>query len=226
MGPFHPPVAETLPHTDRRDSRAKEQRRGCVPEVMEPDAVTKQTAPARHLRSRWGKNMSRTRLRTPSIALSAATLMLTVAAHADSACLKDAERFCSGIPIGEGRVVTCLQARWRDLSGACQHELQEIQNRAREITLSCTNDVWQFCQNVVPGGDRIRVCLWSRWNELSSTCREKAAEVAEKAQQLSDHCGGDIDRLCPGMKPGGGQIYLCLKAQESKVSSQCRRALR
>ncbi|HME90613.1 MAG TPA: cysteine rich repeat-containing protein [Myxococcaceae bacterium] len=170
--------------------------------------------------------MSRTRLRLSLIALSAAILTLSGAAHADSACLKDAGRFCSGIPIGEGRVLTCLQARWKDLSGTCQHEIQEVQNRAREFTLACTNDVWQFCQNVVPGGDRIRVCLWSRWDDLSSTCREKAAEVAEKAQQLWDQCGVDIDRLCPGMKPGGGQIYLCLKAQESKVSSQCRKTLR
>jgi hypothetical protein len=170
--------------------------------------------------------MSRTRLGASSLALSAALLTLSTAAYGDSACLKDAQQFCAGIPIGEGRVLTCLQTRWSDLSGTCQHEIQEVQNRAREISLACANDVWQFCQGVAPGADRIRVCLWSRWNDLSSTCQQKAAEVAEKAQALSDHCGGDIDRLCPGVKPGGGQIYLCLKAQESKLTSQCRRALR
>jgi len=147
-------------------------------------------------------------------------------AHADSPCLKDAEKFCSRIPIGEGRVLTCLQTRWKDLSSACQNEIHRIQNAANEITLACANDVWQYCGNVAPGGDRIRVCLWSRWDDLSSTCREKAAEVAEKAQQLSDYCADDIDRLCPGMRPGGGQIYLCLKAQQSKASSQCQRVLR
>ena len=170
--------------------------------------------------------MSRTRLRPSSFALSAAILTLASTAHADSACLKDARQYCSGIPIGEGRVLTCLQARWKDLSGECQHDIQEVQARAQEISLACSNDVWQYCQGVAPGADRIRVCLWSRWNDLSSTCREKAAEVAEKAQGMSDQCANDIDRLCPGMQPGGGRIYLCLKAQESKVSSQCRRVLR
>jgi hypothetical protein len=171
--------------------------------------------------------MPRTNPRAPLIALFAVVLATASStAHADSPCLKDAEQFCAGIPIGEGRVLTCLQARWKDLSGACQQDINRIQNLARDITLACANDVWQYCQNVVPGGDRIRVCLWSRWDDLSSTCRDRAAEVAEKAQQLWDQCAGDIDRLCPGMKPGGGQIYLCLKAQESKASSQCRRALR
>jgi len=153
-------------------------------------------------------------------------LLTSIPAQADSACLSDAQRYCAQIPIGEGRVLTCLQARWNELSGACQQEIQHIQNRAREIDQACSIDVWQYCRGVAPGADRIRVCLWSRWDDLSSTCREKAAEVAEKAQKLRDLCGPDIDRLCPGMRPGGGQIYLCLKAQESKTSGQCRSALR
>jgi len=159
-------------------------------------------------------------------ALSIAAIVSAGGARADSACLSDAERYCSAIPIGEGRVLTCLQARWKDLSSACQQEIQAIQNRAREIDLACSTDVWQYCGNVTPGADRLRVCLWSHWDELSSTCRDMAAALAEKAQKLWDNCGADAERLCPGMKPGGGQIYLCLKAQESKASSQCRSALR
>ena len=123
-------------------------------------------------------------------------------------------------------MLTCLQTRWKDLSSACQQDIQRIQNAASEINLACANDVWQYCQNVAPGGDRIRVCLWSQWDNLSSTCRDKAAEVAEKAQNLADYCADDIDRLCPGMRAGGGQIYMCLKAQQSKTSSQCQRVLR
>ena len=171
--------------------------------------------------------MSRTNPRSPLIALFAAVLATASStARADSACVKDAQKFCSRIPIGEGRVLTCLQTRWKDLSSACQQDIQRIQNAASEINLACANDVWQYCQNVAPGGDRIRVCLWSQWDNLSSTCRDKAAEVAEKAQNLADYCADDIDRLCPGMRAGGGQIYMCLKAQASKASSQCQRVLR
>jgi hypothetical protein len=160
------------------------------------------------------------------VVVVAALMIAPLAARGDSACLRDAERYCTGIPAGDGRVLTCLQSRWSDLSGACQQEIQQIQNRSREIDQACANDVWQYCANVAPGADRIRVCLWANWDRLSSTCRDKAAAVAEKAQRLWDGCSADIPRLCPGMKQGGGQIFLCLKAQESKTSSQCRSALR
>jgi len=170
--------------------------------------------------------MKRANLLWPLIALSVAVWIASVAANADSACISDAQRYCSRIPFGEGRVMTCLQARWNDLSGACQREIQHVQNRAREFDLACSTDVWQYCRNVIPGGDRIRVCLWTRWDDLSSTCRDKATELAEKAQKIWDYCTDDMNRLCPGLKPGGGQIFLCLKAQESKTSGQCRSALR
>src|SRR6266850_727084 len=91
---------------------------------------------------------------------------------------------------------------------------------------ACLPDAWQYCGNVAPGAGRLRICLGSNWDNLSSTCREKVAEVVEKAQALQQNCGADLERLCPGLKPGGGQLYLCLKAQESKTSSQCRAALR
>jgi hypothetical protein len=160
------------------------------------------------------------------VTLSVAALLPSSRARADSACIPDARRFCVGIPFGEGRVLTCLQARWRDLSGACQQEIQRVQNRARAINQACTADVWQYCQGVAPGADRIRVCLWSNWDNLSSTCRDTVAELADKAQKMSELCAADLERLCPGLKPGGGQLWMCLKAQESKVSSQCQTAIR
>jgi hypothetical protein len=155
-----------------------------------------------------------------------AALLAPVAVRADSACVSDAERLCPGIPAGEGRVLTCLRARWSDLSGACQHDIQQAENRSREIATACTGDVWQYCRGVAPGGDRIRVCLWSRWNDLSSTCRDEWARLAEKAQRLVDECAADIQQHCPGLQPGGGRIFLCLKLQESRLSSRCQGALR
>jgi hypothetical protein len=50
--------------------------------------------------------------------------------------------------------------------------------------------------------------------------------LADKAQKMADQCAGDIERLCAGLRAGRGQLYLCLKAQESKTSSGCQSALR
>ena len=163
--------------------------------------------------------------------VSAAAAALLVAGSgtgraADSACLADAERYCKGIPYGEGRVLTCLQTRWSELSSACQQDIQQVQNRANEVTSACSPDVWQYCRGVVPGGDRVRVCLYSRWDQLSTTCRDAWARISEKAQELVDHCSQDAQQVCPGVQPGGGRLFLCLKLNEGKVSSRCRSALR
>ena len=170
--------------------------------------------------------MTTTVTRAVTIAIGACALLAPVAASADSACLPDAQKFCGPIPIGEGRVLTCLKSRWKDLSSACQQEIQRIENRAQQVNSACAQDVWQYCANVPAGQGRIRTCLWSRWNDLSSTCREEAARVAEKTKKVAESCAADAAALCPGVQPGGGFLYLCLKSFESKASSACRQALR
>ena len=39
-------------------------------------------------------------------------------------------------------------------------------------------------------------------------------------------CSGDVQRLCAGIKPGGGRIGECLKAHVHEVSPQCKEAFR
>ena len=157
-----------------------------------------------------------------------ALLALAVAApaRADSPCMADAVKHCPDVPFGDGRVVTCLQNHWNQLSSGCIQDLQKIDAKAREITLRCSADIWAYCANVVPGGGRVKACLWSRWDVLSTACKEEAARLEEKAQRVWDACQGDASRLCAGMTIGGGQVYMCLKAQESKVSGPCQRELR
>src|SRR5215831_11264728 len=142
--------------------------------------------------------MTRTNLRALLIGVAAGALTASAAADADSACLSDAKRFCSNIPNGEGRVLTCLQTRWMDLSSACQQEIQQFQNWAAAIGTACTTDLWQYCQNIAPGGGRLQVCLMSRWDDVSSTCRDAVTQVAQMTQGMQDYCADDIERLCYG----------------------------
>jgi len=37
-------------------------------------------------------------------------------------------------------------------------------------------------------------------------------------------CRGDVQRLCHGVQPGGGQIAKCLKAHLQQVSAGCQQA--
>jgi hypothetical protein len=38
-------------------------------------------------------------------------------------------------------------------------------------------------------------------------------------------CKPDVDRLCPGIEPGGGRIVACLKQNEAQLSAGCKDAL-
>jgi hypothetical protein len=51
-------------------------------------------------------------------------------------------------------------------------------------------------------------------------CAGFALAGSAVAQELS--CKPDIARLCPGARPGGGQIAECLRANAAQLSPGCR----
>ena len=52
-----------------------------------------------------------------------------------------------------------------------------------------------------------------------------AASAQAPKQEVAVACRADVERLCPNVTPGGGEILNCLKAQKSQVSFGCKRAL-
>jgi len=38
-------------------------------------------------------------------------------------------------------------------------------------------------------------------------------------------CKPDVERLCPGMQPGGGRIKACLKQNAAQLSATCKEAI-
>jgi hypothetical protein len=147
-------------------------------------------------------------------------------AVAEDACVADARRLCADVPYGEGRVVDCLRSRWYEVSSACQQEIQSVDNRARQIGVACTHDVYEHCRRVPAGGGRVLSCLARSWDQLSSTCQQAVATVAERVERFTAACSADAERLCGGVEPGGGRVFACLKAQERAVSSRCAATLR
>lgn len=41
---------------------------------------------------------------------------------------------------------------------------------------------------------------------------------------LMNACKADLDRFCPGTKPGGGRIAACLRKHAAELSQPCRDA--
>jgi hypothetical protein len=38
-------------------------------------------------------------------------------------------------------------------------------------------------------------------------------------------CAADVQKLCAGIRPGGGRIIACLKQHQDQVSNQCKQAI-
>jgi hypothetical protein len=49
---------------------------------------------------------------------------------------------------------------------------------------------------------------------------------SNQMQQAMRYCRADMERLCPGVPPGGGRIVRCLKAHKMEMSVGCAMTLR
>ena len=99
-------------------------------------------------------------------------------------------------------------------------------DRSAEAADPCADDVRQFCSDVRTGGGRVESCLHDNEARLSAACKERraAAEASfrQHVEELGVAWGLDADRLCSGVKPGGGRVVACLIRQQDDLSSSCR----
>ncbi len=166
----------------------------------------------------------------PSLAAAVALLLAAAGApaRAEAPCVEDAARLCPGIPAtGDGRLLACLQRNNLKLSSACIENIRWVEARARELQVDCTNDIYRFCPGTPGGEGRVLECLGFHVGkrELAPACEEGVATALEKVREFQDACSAEAARLCEGIRPGGGRIFLCLRAQSEKVSTRCQRAL-
>jgi len=57
---------------------------------------------------------------------------------------------------------------------------------------------------------------------MSNFAQESALDA--EIQALKTYCKPDIERLCPNVEPGGGQIKECLMAQKEELRVGCAQA--
>ncbi|MBN9548266.1 MAG: cysteine rich repeat-containing protein [Alphaproteobacteria bacterium] len=51
------------------------------------------------------------------------------------------------------------------------------------------------------------------------------SEMKAEASSLVQVCRADFDKLCAGVRPGGGRIVACLESHAAELSAPCRDAL-
>ena len=93
---------------------------------------------------------------------------------------------------------------------------------AAQTSKPCADDAAKLCAGVQPGGGAIAKCLKEHSSELSPACKKNIEKAKKKAHELKEACKDDAQKLCKGMKPGGGKILQCLKQHEDELSPSCK----
>ena len=97
----------------------------------------------------------------------------------------------------------------------------------------CKDDIQKYCDDLGDKTLKVFMCLMACEEDLSPTCREGVLEVAitikagsEALDYSVNACESDVEAHCRGVQPGDGRIVGCIKANESRVSSECKAALK
>jgi chemotaxis protein MotB len=70
--------------------------------------------------------------------------------------------------------------------------------------------------------ERMKITIYALAAVLAGLAVRGLAQTPIPTEQdLLHACGGDVDRLCPGVPPGGGRIKACMKAHASELSPNC-----
>ena len=105
-------------------------------------------------------------------------LLLAVPALAqERPCFKDIEKFCKGLPAGDGRQRQCLKQHETELSIECQRYREDVQKALAVAVSGCQQEIKELCKGMGRGRRRMVQCLRSNEAKLSPTCK-KSLQVA------------------------------------------------
>ena len=94
-------------------------------------------------------------------------------------CKSEAEKFCSTVTPGEGRLLMCALAHGDQLSNTCASAvfdaIAELGGTISNMQLAveaCSEDIEATCGSVEPGEGRVAQCLIDNKDKVSEPCRE------------------------------------------------------
>jgi hypothetical protein len=100
-----------------------------------------------------------------------------------TACKADREKFCAGLPLGEGKFRECMDSRAADLSAECKGAREAAKLAWKAVEAACKDDTAKFCPDAGPERRAQAKCLESHASELQPGCAAawKARPGANKA---------------------------------------------
>jgi hypothetical protein len=157
-------------------------------------------------------------------ALLASTLAAVFPALAgDVPCARETAAFCSDIPPGDRRIVSCLRSRWPELSDGCRGALDRTLNKAKTFISQCELELFSFCADIPASQDAVMSCLGDHAGELSASCKAAYDKAREGPKRIRAKCGPEIGMFCSGL-PGDDDagLRLCLAGRAGELSAACR----
>ena len=112
--------------------------------------------------------------------------LVTAADQIQAACAEDANKFCSSVTPGEGRLLFCMIAHEDQIATKCNYALyragralDRALNRLEYVADACWNDIEQHCPEAAAGEGRIATCLISKKASLSKECSDVVAAIGK-----------------------------------------------
>jgi len=97
------------------------------------------------------------------------------AGSAQQACAPDIQKYCPGVPQGEGRIAECLRSHKRELSPACESGMAKTASLMKEVVQACEDDLHKYCAGAAQG--TAKECLKANFRELSRPCKRELFEA-------------------------------------------------
>jgi hypothetical protein len=143
-------------------------------------------------------------------------------ARAEDPCAPDLARHCPGkAPVDE---LSCLQSHRNDLAPACRDRLDHVLVSVQLLIQDCEPDAFELCPNVGRGEPTAR-CLAGNHGKLTRRCQEDLDGMARIEAASAQACASDAARYCGDVKPGKGEVYICLVYKGKDISDGCRKAM-
>lgn len=85
----------------------------------------------------------------------------------------------------------------------------------------CREQVNQYCGDVEPGNGRLTDCVQRNQARFSAICRAEVHAMIEQRPRVRESCRQSALKLCPGVEPGKGRLYACLKLNKEWLDQPC-----
>ena len=157
--------------------------------------------------------------------LPLAILLVALAAPAgaqEGPCAADTARWCPGKAPAD--LISCLQSHRADLASSCVDYLEYAMVSIEAMLQDCQPDAFQLCRNV-GRGEPTATCLSGNQGKLTRRCQEDFDSLARAETAAARDCAADAARHCGGVKPGKGDVYICLLYKGKDLSPACRKAM-